>query len=100
MITEMLKLEETCSCCSGSGEVVNIECMELNNKFEMETKRLEAGGMPRHEAMDKIEAVFKAEGLELPWDMTDIFPCIECDGKGTVLTAEGEQLIKFFRKYL
>ena len=100
MITDVLKLEETCSCCGGSGEVLNQEAAELNDLYNKKIETFLGQGMNRSDAMDAADNFFEDEGREIPWKMVDIYPCIDCDGKGTTLTDEGWKLIQILRKYL
>lgn len=101
MILEALKLEEICECCHGEGEVPNEEVIQLAKEFEEKVQWFQKDeGLPRHLAMDKTEALFERQGKILPWNEPDHFSCMECEGRGTRLTEEGLQLIRFLKKYL
>jgi hypothetical protein len=52
--------------------------------------------------MDEFEAVLNlTEKCRCVDDDDDpMYDCYDCDGKGEVLTDEGRQLLKFFRKFM
>jgi len=54
------------------------------------------------EGMEELEADFKAWEDMKPFqpDEPEEHECVECEGRGTIPTAEGLELLRFIRKYI
>jgi uncharacterized protein YbaR (Trm112 family) len=93
------KLEVTCPKCKGNKFIENLEWQEYNNK-EMELiKKYENQGFEPYMYWPLVDKEMKELGYFEP-EGPEEYPCPECEGRGTVLTEEGKQLISFIRKYI
>jgi len=92
----MTKYEIVCSECKGEGRIQNEEWQEYFRKEnELKEKFISEG-------IDEINAERKAweEMWHLHPDEPEEYCCGECDGRGTIPTKEGLELLIFIRKYI
>lgn len=90
------KLEQVCTECGGTGLTTH---PEWNAYWERQTEIKEeykGKGLSEEDAFYKAGEDVSAEEPSVPEEMQ----CGLCDGKGTMLTQEGNKLMDFVRRHL
>jgi RecJ-like exonuclease len=77
-------LEENCRPCLGTGET-------YDKKFGEEVNRVK-----NEKNLSPLDAEIEVGEY---WEGNTKVPCKKCDGKGTIPTVEGKQLLDFINKY-